>query len=239
MIKLSILSTNRAQGTCVKAPKVILTKIDVVCFDFSTQYLPTRFCPHCTKWTFTGEWVSLTLSLATSRGLIMEGSALSSKPCLFLHDLLIWPPCGTVLTGGMEGSTLSSKPCLLFHDLLIWPPRGTVLACGTEHSALSSKPCLFLRDLLIWPPRGTVLACGIECSALSSKPCLFHHKLSTWPPCDAVLTSGIEHSVLSSKAYFFLTNVNLTTVWYCVDWWDSSALSYMPCLFQVFDPTTM
>ena len=32
----------------------------------------------------------------------------------------IGPPCGTVLTGGIEGSVLSSKPCLFLHKLSVW-----------------------------------------------------------------------------------------------------------------------
>ena len=31
----------------------------------------------------------------------------------------IGPPCGTVLTGGIEGSVLSSKPCLFLHKLSV------------------------------------------------------------------------------------------------------------------------
>ena len=57
----------------------------------------------------------------------VEGSMPSSKPHLFLHTLSIWPPCGTVLTGGTEGSMLSSKPSpplssQAFHLTAMWYP---------------------------------------------------------------------------------------------------------------------
>ena len=51
---------------------------------------------------------------------------LCSKPRLFPHKLLVWPPCGFMLTGGIEGFVMSSEACLFPQKLSTWPPCGTM-----------------------------------------------------------------------------------------------------------------
>ena len=64
--------------------------------------------------------------------MIVRGSTLSSKPCLFAHKPSVRPPCGAVLIGGIEGSSLSSKPHLFAHKLSVGPLCGTVLTGGVR-----------------------------------------------------------------------------------------------------------
>ena len=70
---------------------------------------------HIMWWGYSAEslWLQLggggwgLLSHAMTK--ITAGFTPSSKLHLFPHKLLIWPPCGTVLTGGIAGSVPSSS----------------------------------------------------------------------------------------------------------------------------------
>ena len=63
-------------------------------------------------------WVWFWFSLSRALSLVSEGSSLSSKPRLVPHKLSVWPPCGTVLTGGIEGSVPSSSQA--FSPTTMW-----------------------------------------------------------------------------------------------------------------------
>ena len=110
-----------------------------------------------------------------------EGCMLSSQPCLFPHKFSIWPPCGTVLTGGMcdyltamwyrvdrWNVRLSDRhmvPCWPVEFTMIWPPCGTVLTGGMYDYLTAMWYCVDWWNAR-WSDRHVVPCWLVECTVI-------------------------------------------------------------------------
>ena len=117
---------------------------------------------------------------------------------------MIWPPCGTVLTGGMHDDLTAMVLCWLVDCMMVWPPWYCAdwwNAWWSDHHVVL---CWLVECTMIWAPWYCADWWNVRWSDHHVVLCWLVECTMIWPPCGTVLTGGIHG--------------DLTTMWYCVNW---------------------
>ena len=126
--------------------------------------------------------------------------------CSLVDCTMIWPPCGTVFTGGMHGD-LTTR----------W--YYTVFTGGMHGDLTAMWYCVHQWNAVIWPPCDTVLTGGMHCDLTAMWYCVDWWN-AWWSDCHVVLCSLVECTMIWPPCDTVMHN-DLTTMWHCVHWWNA------------------